>query len=731
MGPLIRNGDRPRRLLAIFALTIGATYAQTLPVSGSCAVSAVPNMVRSEGLTERMGDILLQCSGSNPGAVISGNLTVFLPVNITNRVDANNQAQDAILAVDYGGGFVPTGISGQVANQMISFNGLNFTVPASGQLNLRISSLRAAAYQMGTTIPQQITARISFTLPLSIPSSQSGLAVAYTQPGLFATFYDRGNITCVGSPVPQTLSLSNLFTAGTAFSSTRLTEGFASAFQPRSGSDDTGTRFLVTYSGFPANAHLYVPDFVAGSSAAVPTSGGDLGLPQQVGQYVPGSNTLLLAHVQFANPDGTGGQPIGAIALNSVSEVSLTGGSGYVVYEVIDANPNVQESVQFPSFVGIANVTAPSVAQETVTFAPISTVTSASTTAPVPRFAAVAPASDCSAVGDCGASYFPKLSVLPGAPIMLTAIAGGAMTSQPGYIPIQNGGGGILNWTATVNYLQGSNWLTLDNLGGQNNGSVRVFANLKNLPPAGTYQANVVISAGVMAGVVTVPITLTVSPAPQLPSTSMPPTSTPPTATAPTTPSVVVSKVVNAATFDLTPLVSGSLGTVLGSNLAGKVVSVTFDGQAADLLYAGASQINLRVPSGFESKTSATLVVTVDGVSSAPMTVALAPAWPSLFAGGVLNQDSSVNAPGAGAKVGSILQIFATGIPAGALVSVQIGGHSNLVPLYSGEAPDVPGVQQVNVAVPDDASASTSPLVVCATAGGRQYCSAAYSLTIQ
>ncbi len=727
MEPLTRNGDRLRRLLTILVLTLGATYAQTLPASGSCAVSAVPNMVRAEGLTERMGDILLQCSGSNPGAVLSGNLSVFLPVSITNRVDANNQAQDAILAVDYGGGFVPTGISGQVANQMISFNGLNFTVPASGQLNLRISNLRAAAYQMGTTLPQQIAAQISFTLPLTIPTGQSGLAVAYTQPGLFATFYDRGNITCVGSPVPQALSLSNLFAEGTAFSSTRLTEGFASAFQPRSGSDDTGTRFLVKYSGFPANAHLYVPDFVTGSSAAVPTSGGDLGLPQQVGVYVPGSNSLLLARVQFPNADGSGGLPIGTIAPNSVSEVSLTNGSGYVVYEVIDANPALQESVQFPSFVGLANVTTPSVAQETVSFAPVSTVTTASTSAPVPRFAAVAPASDCSAVGDCDASYFPKLSVLPGPPIALTAIAGGAMTGQPGYIPIQNSGGGILNWTATVNYLQGSGWLTLDNLSGQNNGSIRVFANVKNLPAAGTYQANVVISAGVMAGVVTVPVTLTVAPAPQLPATS---TSTPETP-APATPSVVVSKVVNAATFDPTPLVSGSLGTVVGSNLAGKAVSVTFDGQAADLLYVGAGQINLRVPSGLESKTSATLVVTVDGVSSTPTTVALSPAWPSLFAGGVLNQDNSVNAPGTGAKAGSILQIFATGIPTGAIVSVQIGGHDNLVPLYSGEAPDVPGVQQVNVAVPDDAAASTSPLVVCATTGGRQYCSAAYSLTLQ
>src|SRR6185436_13672262 len=118
---------------------------------------------------------------------------------------------------------------------------------------------------------------------------------------------DRGNITCSGSALPSTVNLSNLFAASTAFASTRVTEGFASAFQPRGPGEDSGTRFLVKYTGFPANAHIYVPDLVAGSTAAVPTAGGDLGVPQQVGAYVPGSNTLLLARVQFADATGAGG----------------------------------------------------------------------------------------------------------------------------------------------------------------------------------------------------------------------------------------------------------------------------------------------------------------------------------------------------------------------------------------------------------------------------------------
>jgi uncharacterized protein (TIGR03437 family) len=53
------------------------------------------------------------------------------------------------------------------------------------------------------------------------------------------------------------------------------------------------------------------------------------------------------------------------------------------------------------------------------------------------------------------------------------------------------------------------------------------------------------------------------------------------------------------------------------------------------------------------------------------------------------------------------------------------------VPLYAADAPTVPGVQQVNVAVPDGLSSGTTPLIVCATTGSQQYCSAGYSLAIQ
>jgi uncharacterized protein (TIGR03437 family) len=684
-------------------------------------VSAVPTQVRAEGLTERMGDIILQCSGSNPGAVLAGNLSVFLPISITNRVDSTstNLTHDVILSVDYGLGPVPTGIAGLISNQIIAFNGLSITVPSSGNLTIRISNLRGAIHESGVVQPQAIRAQLIFSAPVSIPIDQPQPVVAFAQTGLFATFADRG-ITCTGSPLPSSaINVATLFAAGTAFVSTRITEGFGGAFLPRAQGEDNGTRFLVQYSGFPANTHVYVPDAVAGSDALTPTAGGDLGYRAQIGQYAPNSGTLLLVRVLGADSNGAGGSLIplppslsGVLNLASVSEVPLNGGAGYAVYEVVDASPTRLASAQFPTFIGISNITAAAVAQETVSFAPVSNVTTASPTAPIQRFAQSTPPSDCNLVGDCGAAYFPKLNVPATTSIQLTAVSGGAQSGPAGYIPIQNAGGGVMNWTASINYVSGSGWLNLDNTSGVNYGSLIVTANGKGLAP-GTYQANVVIDGG-SAGTVTIPVTLTVTAAPPVQPTSQ----------------VVVNKVVNAATFDATPLVGGSLGTLMGSHLAGKNVAVTFDGSPATLLYTSDSQINLQVPD-LGSKSSASMMVTVDGTNSVPVTVPLSPAWPAVFSNGVLNQDNSVNAAAAGAKDGSILQIFATGIPAAASVSVQIAGRKDLVPLYAGPAPTVPGVQQINVAVPDGVAASTTQLVICADVGGQHYCSAGSPLVIQ
>ncbi len=565
--------------------------------------------------------------------------------------------------------------------------------------------------QLGATKSVGVTVSSPF-----VTSGHGPFITGTAAPSLLATLSSSG-IACVGSPVPSTITMTNLFAAGTALASTRVTEGFASAFAARATGTDSGTRFLISYSGFPTGAHVYLPDRVAGSNAAKPSTGGDLGSPAAVGQYVPGSGTLLLARVIGADANGAGGTlpapltGVTAVTLDSVTEVPLSKGSGYAVYEVVDANSGIVESAQISTFVGLPAGSPVAVANETISLAPVSTVATATTSDPVPRFVATSPASDCAMVGDCQASYFPKLSVTAG-PILLSAIAGGAMTSPAGYIPIQNTGGGTLTWDVTVNYVNGSGWIQLEQPSSSvNGGSLRVYA-LAQVLAAGSYQANIVVNGG-PAGSKTIPVTLNVQPA-----NNPPPT-----------PTVTISQIVNAASFAPGSLVSGSVATLLGSDLSGKVVTLTVGGQTATILYASATQINFQVPP-LGAVSSANVVVTADGVSSAPYTAVVAPAYPSIFAHGVRNQDWSENTTATPAAGGTVLQIFGTGIPNNATVSVQIGNQMNLAPVYAGGAPTVPGVQQVNVAVPSGLPAGTTQLVLCATVNSQPYCSTSYPLAV-
>jgi len=715
MGPHTLIGKLALGVIVSLLLTVEIGYAQSAGPSANCATSAVTKQVRAEGVTEPVGNIILQCSSSTPGATINGNYTVYLPVDVTNRVNANNLTTDAMLSVDYGLGYVAVpGVFGQVNGHSITFNGVSLTVPANGKFGIQIANVRANVSELSGPAGQSLMATLS--TPLSVDQGQVLVANAATS--LFATLASSG-INCIASPQPATLDMPGFFAAHTAFFTTRVTEGFGSAFAARGPDEDSGLRVIVHYSGFPANAQLYLPNLVAGYDAQVPTAGGDLGLAQAAGQYVPGSGTLLLGLVTGADTSGAGGTAVAtptgtaAVALNSVSQVALTGGAGYAVYEVLDGNPAAIESAQFPTFIVLTQISGPATAGASLTLAPVSAVPTATATDPVPRFVAVAPSSDCTIVGDCQAGYFPKLSVLNNGALQFTANVGDNLASSTDYLFVRNSGGGVMNWSITATYQNGSGWLQFDTSSGQNGGNVEVFAQPKTLA-AGVYQGNIVVDAGPMAGTVTIPATLTV----QAPAGS--PAS-----------QITITSVLNPATMTATPLVAGSLATVVGKGLSGKKVAVTWNGQASNLLYSGDTQIDLQLPAAIGAADAANMVVTVDGASSAPQTVLIAPTWPAIFAHAVRNQDFSENTATHAAAAGSTLQIFLTGLPPGALVVGQIQNRSGLVPAYAGPAPGTPGVQQVNLTVPADLSAQTTTLSICAVANGLTACTQAYPVSIK
>jgi len=226
-------------------------------------------------------------------------------------------------------------------------------------------------------------------------------------------------------------------------------------------------------------------------------------------------------------------------------------------------------------------------------------------------------------------------------------------------------------------------------------------------------------------------------------------------------PAIASGGIVNAASF-ATMVAPGSLASIFGSNFAATAqsasdvplpkslsgVSVTMNGVASPLVYAGANQINYQVPYEIQPGT-ASVVVTSNGVSSPAASVTVAAAAPGILTFGsnravVQNADYSVNEANNPAKVGSTVIAYATGQglldnpvatgaaapstvlsrPRGA-VTATIGGKAATV-VFGGLTPGFVGLMQVNLTIPS-LTAGTYPLVI--TVGGVNSNSAQVTVT--
>src|SRR5579884_687370 len=275
---------------SLFLLTIAfsAAYAQT--ANTACVASAKPIFLRAEGLTERTGDIVIGCTGQ-PNNAIQGNIAIDLNVNVTNRISTGNLLTGIVFTIDTGSGPQAVTVPAVLTkSNEVTYNGVSFNLSSTGTATLSISGIRGNASQIpvGSSVFAFIAVNGSNLLALTDPQVQVGT----NERSLYASFSSRLVCAPNGSPLSST-DFAGLISSGAVFASTRITEGFADALQPRSGianmSADTGERILVQYSGLPSGARLMVPDVVAGSDTVQPTAGGDFGVAASGGQYAPGT----------------------------------------------------------------------------------------------------------------------------------------------------------------------------------------------------------------------------------------------------------------------------------------------------------------------------------------------------------------------------------------------------------------------------------------------------------
>jgi uncharacterized protein (TIGR03437 family) len=191
--------------------------------------------------------------------------------------------------------------------------------------------------------------------------------------------------------------------------------------------------------------------------------------------------------------------------------------------------------------------------------------------------------------------------------------------------------------------------------------------------------------------------------------------------------------------------VSFTTSSLSSSTLSG--VEVTFNGYPGTLIYVSSTQINVTVPYEIAGSTSATIIVSYQGVSSSPINQAVAPSSLGLFTNNeagsgqvaALNPNSSCAGPPcyntAATPVlqGSYISVYGTGggqtnpastdgevSPTASLlplvltssVTATIGGKQATV-LFAGAAPgEITGVVQFNIQVPTGVSGSALPIVV-------------------
>lgn len=175
---------------------------------------------------------------------------------------------------------------------------------------------------------------------------------------------------------------------------TYLTEsGFYSpslfAPAPTLGLADSGMRILVSVSPLSADMQLFVPTTI-----------------MLTGDYPENTLAGELQLVQ-ANSNGksaAGYEPVSAtatIGTTPVAEATISGTIAYAVYEVVYADPTIQESASIPMAVAYIKTPTPGPVSATTSLAPVGIGTTASPTAPVPRYLGLSPAQTAFTVSKC------------------------------------------------------------------------------------------------------------------------------------------------------------------------------------------------------------------------------------------------------------------------------------------------------------------------------------------
>lgn len=502
---LLRTPFMTKKLLlpltAWTLLAVGQLKAQN-PSLQCVANAGVPPVVRAEGITELVGDLVLNCTGGVPtqaGALVpASNIEIFLNTNITSRLlslswsealllmdephstlnpsvpllacgaaGTNELANNPGVCQAYGTGNGRNVYAGTAAGPFgnpnarpnvfqgrqagvnsILFAGVPIDPPGtSGQRVVRITNIRANAAMLGistTLVPTQITMFVSVTGSTALPINNPTQTVAFIQRGVASSFESKTFLQCVSESGPGQILL-------------KVDEGFASSFKRKNIAQQSlfATEYPATIdqnqnvpgasyfseSGFvnldPSRDPLPNPPSQLVTTSIPPTRGFDsirglsragiadhgtrlilsiTSLPTGAAVYAPSVVSLInpftgtttgVAVMTNSAQDGSGG-------FGSTGATVISTSSGSLVYEILYADPFVLERLEIPitvSYGAYPSQNSPAVNVQTklaVSLAPVSTVGTASTSAPIPRFVQTVSEKDLFVIRACNCNLlFP------------------------------------------------------------------------------------------------------------------------------------------------------------------------------------------------------------------------------------------------------------------------------------------------------------------------------------
>ncbi|HME08702.1 MAG TPA: hypothetical protein VKG25_16720 [Bryobacteraceae bacterium] len=494
-----------RKWLIAFAavallLSLGTPANAQLTNFSCIATAGNPPLVRSEGVTELVGDVQLQCTGGTPTSVNQpipeSNFQIFLNTNVTSRIinsttnlsealiliddpyttnpvpplgqsepstagattqqtacQAINQTNCAILGTGGGTGAAGPykGSAGGATNfnifqgyqvpgltNSISWLGVPIDAPGStATRTIRITNVRANACNLagGTTtslIPTLITMYIAVNGSQQVTISNPTLTVGYIQQGLTSSNKTASYTQC-NSLNLSFLGLSGGVTAGSI--SLNAQEGFASSWKVRNWSQIQSQAAGTVITSSSGTVYQNVPGFAYNTESgfvANPSGGGsgfglatgsvglaDTGTQLQFNFAGVGAGISLFVPTTLTFSAQTGGYgtltPGYAVLVGGApgGAVSISGTTASVTYEVLSSYASVLEQATLGVTVAYVsnttnNLPGLSTAQASVNFAPLSSVPTASSSAPIPRFCQPYPLKNLFTINICSCNLlFP------------------------------------------------------------------------------------------------------------------------------------------------------------------------------------------------------------------------------------------------------------------------------------------------------------------------------------